>query len=337
MSEEKYFSNKECEQFILVGNFGSAAKMLLESQKQTWTQLADGYKSLETIKVKTFYFDGFRIKAQFNPGRIISSSAKVDAASIKERKCFLCPENLPIEQKGIPYDKRYLILANPFPIFPEHFTIPDVKHTPQKIDGNIGGLLNLSKDISGNYMAFYNGPKCGASAPDHFHFQAGNKNFMPIGDDFHQLINEYGEVLKENENFILTAVDDGLRKFISMESFDYSLLVDLFDKFYKNYSLLVNSGEEPMMNILSYFEEKSGWRLIIFLRNKHRSSHYFSEGEKNILLSAASVDLGGVCIFPLEKDFDKITKEQLAEVFKEISISDKLFELIKDKLKTVTI
>ncbi|MBZ0198762.1 MAG: DUF4922 domain-containing protein [Ignavibacteriaceae bacterium] len=332
MSEEKYFNNKECAQFISVRNYGSVAKVLLESQKKTWQQLAEGYKSLSTVQVKTFYFDGFRIKAQFNPGRIISSSAKVDSASIKERKCFLCPQNLPAEQKGIPYNDSYLILANPFPIFPEHFTVPNVNHTPQKIDGNIGGLLKLTQDISSNYMAFYNGPKCGASAPDHFHFQAGNKNFMPIGDDFQQLKNEYGEILSEDEDFILTAVDDGLRKFISMESFDYSLLVDLFDKFYKIYSLLVNSGEEPMMNVLSYYEADYGWRLLIFLRNKHRSSHYFAEGKNNILLSAASVDLGGVSILPLEKDFDKISKELLTEVFKEISISDEFFKMIKEKM-----
>ena len=120
------------------------------------------------------------MKVQFNPGRYISTSAKVDEKSINDRKCFLCPANLPEEQKGILYEEEYLILGNPFPIFPEHFTIPNINHVPQQIKNNFPLMLKLTKDLSKHYVVLYNGPKCGASAPDHFHFQAGTKNFMPI-------------------------------------------------------------------------------------------------------------------------------------------------------------
>lgn len=332
MAEENLFKNSESTKFISEGDLGSAAHLLLESQKQTWQHLAAGYKSLETVEEKTFYFNGYRIKVQFNPGRIISSSAKVDAASIKKRKCFLCMQNQPAEQMGILYDDDYLILANPFPIFPEHFTIPKTTHIPQQIAGNLGELLKLSRDLSSRYAAFYNGPKCGASAPDHFHFQAGNKGFMTIDDDFHQLKNEYGETLIDDADLTITAVDDGLRRFITFESLNFNKIIDLFENFYKNYFLLVKSLEEPMMNILSYYEVEYGWRLIIFLRSKHRSSHYFAEGAKNILLSAAAVDLGGVCILPLEKDFIKITRDDLIEIFREISISKEYFEFVKHKI-----
>jgi len=332
LTVKKFFENSESKKFIDEGNFGAAAHLLLENQKQNWQRLAAGYKSLETVVGKTFYFNGFRIKVQFNPGRIISSSAKVDAASIKERECFLCIQNLPEQQRGIPYSQYYFILANPFPIFPEHFTIPQITHIPQQILGKLSELLKLSRDLSNGYVVFYNGPKCGASAPDHFHFQAGNKGFMTIDDDFHQLKNEYGATLIDDADLTLTAVDDGLRRFISIESTDFNMINDVFEKFYLNYSLVVNSTEEPMMNILSYYEVEFGWRVIVFLRSKHRSSHYFAEGKKNILLSAAAVDFGGVCILPLEKDFIKITKEDLTEIFNEIGISKDNFEFIKQKL-----
>ncbi|MEO8399869.1 MAG: DUF4922 domain-containing protein, partial [Ignavibacteriaceae bacterium] len=178
------------------GDFSNASKKLLELQIKSWSLAEKGYKSLESIQTKTFHFEGFDIKVQFNPGRIISSSAKVDEKSIKERECFLCIENLPIEQKGLLFNDEYLILVNPFPIFPEHFTLPNLKHIPQRIHSfsrknPFSALLDFSKNLSKFYTVFYNGPNCGASAPDHLHFQAGLKNFIPIEADFHQLKKGY--------------------------------------------------------------------------------------------------------------------------------------------------
>ncbi len=333
MREDIFYNNDKVKEVIEENDFASAAKMLLEDQKKTWPQLTSGYESLNSIQVKTFQFDNFTIKVQFNPGRIVSSSAKVDAKSIKERKCFLCYDNLPAEQKGILYKNQYLILCNPFPIFPEHFTLPHIDHIPQSIKINFETLLDFSKDLSGRYTVFYNGPKCGASAPDHLHFQAGNKSFMPIDDDFHQLQNECGEVILENEELSVFGVDDGLRRFISIESSNKKEVIEAFNSLYDLYDALENKEEEPMMNILGFYEEEFGWRILVFLRDKHRPSHYFAEGGGNILLSPASVDLGGVCITPLEKDFNKITKELLTEIFKEISLAKEHFDYIKLSLK----
>ncbi|OGU57697.1 MAG: hypothetical protein A2315_04700 [Ignavibacteria bacterium RIFOXYB2_FULL_35_12] len=312
-------------------DFAEAAKQLLKDQKKSWKQLHEGYKSLKEIKIKTFQFDGFRMKLQFNPGRYISTSAEVDEKSINDRKCFLCPTNLPEKQKGILCEDEYLILGNPFPIFPEHFTIPNTNHVPQQIKSNFTLMLKLAKDLSKHYVILYNGPKCGASAPDHFHFQAGSKNFMPIDDDFHQLKKEHGEILFENDRITIAAVDDGLRRMISFESIDTEKLVTAFNNFYEIYSSISCNNGEPMMNIISAYEEEFGWRVIVFLRDKHRSSHYFAKGDNKILLSAASVDLGGVCITPLEKDFDKMTKEKLTEILTEVSLNKNSFELIKQK------
>ena len=313
-------------------NFADAAKQLLEEQKKTWEQLRDGYESLKQIKTKTFQFDGFTMKLQFNPGRYISTSAKVDAKSINERKCFLCPANLPEEQKGILCENEYLILGNPFPIFPEHFTIPNINHIPQQIKNNFTLMLKLTKDLSKHYVVLYNGPKCGASAPDHFHFQAGTKNFMPIMDDFHQLKNEFGELLIEDDDLIVSGIDDGIRRMISLESLNSEMLTEVFDKLYRVYSSVTGNNEEPLLNIVCAYGEEFGWVIIVFLRDKHRSSHYFAEGDEKILLSAASIDLGGVCITPLEKDFEKMTKEKLTEILSEVSLNKNSFELIKQKV-----
>jgi hypothetical protein len=332
MLHKKFIQNSAIQELIAQNNFADATKQLLVNQQQTWKQLRAGYESLKQIKTKTFQFDGFTMKLQFNPGRYISTSAKVDAKSINERKCFLCPANLPEEQKGILCENEYLILGNPFPIFPEHFTIPNINHIPQEIKNNFPLMLKLTKDLSKRYIVLYNGPKCGASAPDHFHFQVGTKNFMPIMDDFHQLKNEFGELLIENDDLIVYAIDDGIRRMISLESLSSEVLTEVFDKLYEIYSSASGNKEEPLLNIICGYEEEFGWVVIVFLREKHRSSHYFAEGDEKILLSAASIDLGGVCITPLEKDFEKMTKEKLTEILSEVALNKNSFHLIKQKV-----
>ena len=330
--ENILFTNTESEAYIKSGDYGSAAKLLLENQKLNWSQLAGGYESLNSVKVKTFELDGFKLNVQFNPGRIVSSSAKVDAKSIQERKCFLCYENLPAEQKGILYDHDYLILCNPFPIFPGHFTLPGINHFPQRIKESFKKLLAFSKDLSKYYTVFYNGPKCGASAPDHLHFQAGTKYFMPIDEEYFNLRTGHGEIILEEDELRVYGTDDGIRRFISIEGNNEKQIVKVFNRFYDIYDALIKNDDEPMMNMLSFYEQEKGWRIIIFLRQKHRPSHYFEEGEKNILLSPAAVDLGGVCITPLEKDFDRITKDLLVEIFQEVTIGKEYFDYVKTSL-----
>ena len=327
------FSNELAYSFEDKNDFGIAAKILLEQQQRDWNQLREGYDSLKAVQTKFFEFDGFRISVQFNPRRIISSSANVDADSIKKRKCFLCIDNLPGGQRGFLYDQEYIVLANPHPIFPEHFTIANVNHFPQRISDIFCVLLSLSRSMSNYFTVFYNGPSCGASAPDHLHFQAGNKNFMPIDEDYPQLKKQYGEILSEEPGFAVTAVDDGLRKFIVFEGDMEEVFIYTFGLFFEAYSLLQMYEYEPMMNILSSYKRGKGWRVIIFLREKHRPSHYYSAGDNNILLSPAAVDLGGVCITPREIDFVKITKDHLVEILNEVSVGEEFFKLFKSAFR----
>lgn len=314
-------------------NYSDAALQLFETQKQKWKLLADGVKTLETIKTKSFMFDGYKIKAQFNVGRIISTSAKVDPKSISERKCFLCTENLPEDQRGILYKNSYIILCNPFPIFPTHFTLTFKEHQPQRIVDTFSDFLDLSKDLSKYYSVIYNGPRCGASAPDHLHFQAGNKFFMPIDDEFHQIKNEYGKEIVDNDTMSIFAIDDGIRKFVSIESNEKDLVNDVFNIFYKTYSDIMNEQQEPMLNLISFYEEEYGWRIIIFLRAKHRPAVFFAEDETKMLVSPAAIDLGGVVIFPREEDFNRIDKQMIKEIFQEVFIDKRTLDIVEKQLK----
>lgn len=308
-------------------------RWLLNYQRDGWELAKNGYSSLEQVEVKQFEFDNYIIKVQFNPGRIVSTSAKVDKKSIEERKCFLCYANLPQDQKGIPYFRDYLILINPFPIFPEHLTIPKIDHVPQYIEGNLNGMLNLTKDIGEYYTVFYNGPRCGASAPDHMHFQAGIKNFMPIDTELDELIKNRKSILFEKDSLKIYGISDYIGKFFLIEGNERKSIIEYFLKFYRVLeSLDADDPDEPMMNIIcSYINKK--WRVIIFPRMKHRPDYYYREEESQYLISPAAVDFGGVLITPREEDFKKINKDIIIKIFRQVSISPEIFEFYRKKLK----
>lgn len=327
--KDRILNTHQVKDAILEKDFSSAAKLLFAQQYNSWELNRNNYEMLKDVRIKTFRFGSYKIKVQFNPGRIISTSAKVDEKSISERKCFLCVENLPVEQKGITYKDEYIILVNPYPIFPEHFTLSNLKHQPQRISDTFPFLMQLSRYLSKYYSVVYNGPKCGASAPDHLHFQAGSKGFMPLDDEFHLVKNEFGEELFCDENILITGVDDGLRKFITMESADYNLMVNWFHKILKILNKENPSEPESMMNIISGYDEEFGWQIAIFVREKHRPTHYFREGDYRILLSPASVDLAGCCITPDENSFKLINETIIKEIFTEVFVDNEKFERIK--------
>jgi hypothetical protein len=159
-----------------------------------------------------------------------------------------------------------------------------------------------------------------------------------MDNEFQLIKNEYGEILFENDLSVTAGIDDGLRRFISIESNDASFIEKCFFHIYDFYSKVSGDDSEPMMNIISFYElaqpeEACCWRILIFLRKKHRPTHYFREGEDRILLSPAAVDYGGVCILPLEEDFEKVTKENITEIFQEVSAGKEQFEFVKAELK----
>ena len=298
---------------------------LFQDQIIGWPMLGENWSKLETSLLKHFEFEGFSIRVQFNPKRIISSAARLDQSSIEKRPCFLCTSNRPPEEDELAFGNDYEILCNPFPIFKEHFTIAKTEHSPQVIDPEFSRLLDLSKQLP-ELVVFYNAPGCGASAPDHMHFQAGNRGFMPIEDELGALMDKYGKSLLSGGACKVTAVNDGLRHFLVLESDKKEPLELVFAKI-SDFMRQLSDGAEPMLNILALFREK--WQILIFPREKHRPWQFFEEGEKNILLSPASVDMGGVMILPLEKDFLKISREDIVDIFTQVGLSDRPFnELI---------
>lgn len=300
---------------------------LLTEQLASWEMARNNYAALSGVQVKELNVNGIPYKVQFNPARIVSSGAKVDAKSIKERKCFLCPANLPAEQRGVPFEGHYNILVNPFPIFPRHLTIPETAHVDQRIALRFGDMLDLAQQLT-DYTIFYNGPKCGASAPDHAHFQAGNKGFMPIEQDWRGQVAgkvaDYGQAT-------LWYLNDSPRTTLVIESADRKTALKLFDIVY--HSLDIQPGEdEPMMNVLAMYEAGK-WIVFIFPRAKHRPVCYTAEGDANLLSSPASVDLGGVFITPVEKDFIRITAEDIAQILSEVCLSPADFQKIRQRIK----
>ena len=264
---------------------------LFEEQLKSWELARNNYEALKQVKVKTLDVNGHLYKVQFNPARIASSSAKVDPESILERECFLCSGNRPPEQEGVSFKEQYTILINPYPIFPRHLTIPSVEHTLQLIASRFGDMLDLAQELD-DYVVFYNGQKSGASAPDHFHFQAGSKGFLPI------------------EN------DRNWKNAIRIESENKQEMLDCFQQTYDDLPLQPEDAE-PMLNILTWYE-KGKWTTSLFPRKKHRPACYFAEGDANLLISPAAVDMGGVFVTPLEKDFEKIRAENIADILEEV-------------------
>jgi len=294
------------------------AVQLFEQQSITWPQLQHGVASLSTVRQRRVTCGEFEVMLQFNPGRIVSTAAKVDAKSIGERKCFLCVDHLPPEQQGVLVDDEFLVLCNPAPIFYQHFTVSHVRHTPQNLEANIDWLLYLAEQLSPHFTLFYNGPKCGASAPDHMHFQASPIGAIPVEQD--AMFGKYLEEIGEQGGVRLSTMRNYGREAIVFESDDHRRLGDTLRRAISAMrEVLKSTDEEPMMNVLCSFGEHR-YRLILFPRSKHRPGVYFEEEEKKVLVSPAAVDIGGLVITPVEKDFLGLDGALMSEIFREVTI-----------------
>ena len=300
---------------------------LFDEQLAEWPLAGSNYRALDQVRTKLFEDGNALYKVQFNPARIASSSAKVDTQSIRARACFLCPHHLPAEQREIAFKTRYRILVNPFPIFPRHLTIPDMQHVDQRIEGRIDDMLDLAQELD-RYVVFYNGPQCGASAPDHFHFQAGNKGLLPVEEDPRRGIS--GEVLRYN-HAILWYADRTPAPRLLIEATEKADAIHLFETIYRVMTPDETSGE-PMMNLLAWYEQGK-WFMSVFPRAAHRPACYYAEGEGNLLLSPGSVDMGGVLITVREKDYDKITLQTIRQVMEEVSIRPEDFRRLQQQIK----
>jgi ATP adenylyltransferase/5',5'''-P-1,P-4-tetraphosphate phosphorylase II len=301
-----------------------------DSQKLSWPLAAANFKGLEKVGEKSFQFDEFEVRVQFNPERMRSSVANVDRQSIAARKCFLCNENRPPEQNALAFGDQFLILVNPFPIFNYHFTISSNTHVDQRFIPNVRYLLELARAMEG-FTVFYNGPECGASAPDHLHFQAGENGFMPIGKEFSRL-KQTARQLYSSSGTGVWAFDNYLRKMISVETASLEDALRIIGIYYTRFQVMQPEKLEPMMNALCTFSEEK-WIIHLFPRKAHRPAQFFAKGDEQILISPGSVDFGGVFILPRKEDFNKITLEDVVDILGQVCVNQDTFQELTEKIR----
>ena len=305
----------------------------LTDQNHTWKLSADNYRGLDSVEEKLFLFDGFVIKVQFNPERMRSSTAKVDQSSIAARKCFLCSENRPGIQNSLALPHDFLLLVNPFPIFKTHFTIPSIHHIPQHLTGNLAAMFTIARLMEG-FQLFYNGPECGASAPDHLHFQAGETGFLPVESEFLSLrLNKDALIFGSTTTRVWT-IDHYLRRMISVETESREHGIHMIEKILSRFGEIQPGKIEPMVNLLCTFKEGK-WILHLFPRKLHRPAQYFAEGKNQLLISPASVDFGGVFITPRREDFEKITAADIADIFDQVTLEEEAFKALKETINAL--
>ena len=293
---------------------------LLSKQKKSWQDLREGYESLKNVRERNLPCGRFSVRLQYNPGRIKSSLADVGERKAHERRCFLCLDRLPESQKAIFYRSEYLILCNPMPVFPSHFIVSHLDHRLQAIAENIDFFFRLMDDFGSDWMVLYNGPQCGASAPDHLHFHAIPSGQLPIEK----------EMRRENSIPLTKRVDDVLlyrlrdlgREVIILEGDDPMALESAFRVFLNALKKVLLMNEEPMMNIAG-FKKEGKWCLVIFPRRKHRPEAFFREGDARVVVSPGVIDMGGLLITPVEKDFERLDGTDVGNIYKEVSLEEK--------------
>ena len=305
----------------------SSISRFFNRQLERWEDARHRYRDLKHVESQTL---SELLKLQWNPARIVSTGAKIDKKTLDERPCFLCEKNRPKVQMSKQIDERFYLLVNPFPILPVHFTIPARKHQPQAIFKNYGEMhrfLSLHSEL----MVFYNGPKCGASAPDHLHFQAGTSGILPLQNNWQRLSRNLTDIICLNDEEKIAAIRDyTVPAFVIISKSEESDEM-LFKRLY---SAMPQRGDEtePMMNIVAWRKGDETISIVI-PREKHRPEAYFAEGDAQIMVSPGALDMSGLIITPREEDFRKLTEEKAEAILKECGISSEKMESIIHKLK----
>lgn len=285
----------------------------IDSQLSTWELAGKNHQALSEVKTRKISVDGTPFTVQFNPSRIQSTGAKVDAKSIQERPCFLCRENQPKEQKAIKITNKYHLCVNPYPILPGHLTIPSVKHTRQKVTSDLPDILEeLLLNLPKGYAVFYNGAICGASAPDHLHFQAVPQSHIPLVAQYKQW--KYTRTEIDTDFYY---INDYVCPLFSIEWIDEYCEIG-WDVIMKDLPKTAKEWE-PKFNLLAW---KEGYKtfLVIIPRSKHRPDRYFAEGDSQLMVSPGTLDMAGIIVTPRKEDINKITADDIRNIIKEVGM-----------------
>lgn len=305
----------------------SSISRFFNRQLEVWTDARHRFRDLKHVETRQF---SDQLKLQWNPARIVSTGAKIDKKTLGERPCFLCDKNRPKEQMSKQIDEKFHLLVNPFPILPVHFTIPARKHQPQLIYKNYGEMhrfISLHSDL----MVFYNGPKCGASAPDHLHFQAGTNGILPLQTNWQRLSRNLTDIISLNDEEKISVVRDFIVPAFVIISKSAESDEALFRRLYK---AMPQRGDEtePMINIISWRKGEE-FISVVIPREKHRPEAYFAEGDAQFVVSPGALDMSGLIITPREEDFRKLTEEKVLSLLQECGVSEEKMNAIIAKLK----
>lgn len=294
-----------------MNSLNTKALALLQLELESWATAHNNFENLKNVEVKSLDFDGFSVEIHFNQSRMLSAAAKLDANSIIERKCFLCSKNRPAEQHST--DCEYFeLLVNPYPIFPQHFTIASKQHEPQNIESYFPDFLNFTKQLS-DFVVFFNAAGCGASAPDHLHFQAGTKNFLPLIKDYKNLKQKNAKLFFSTNDYEIFLLENYLRKVFCIETANAESARQAFD-----FMINTNMIDTNKMNLVATFENDKFF-IFIFPRHTFRPRQFFAENEQErLLISPGSVEMSGILITPIKAHFDKITKTDVISIYEQV-------------------
>ncbi|MBQ9477689.1 MAG: DUF4922 domain-containing protein [Bacteroidales bacterium] len=300
----------------------NAIDKFVTDQLSVWPLAAANFRSLKQAQTRVLTVNGMEVRVQHNPGRIVSSTAQTDAAHIAARPCFLCPANRPPEQFHLKFDgrkgRRYNIQLNPYPIFPKHLVIVRDEHIPQAIWHHLPDMLDFVRD-NRNFLVFYNGPKSGASAPDHLHFQACPRHRLPLESAVDAFLDDPGERLARVQDASLYHYDHYAHGIYALKSTTSKSLTKLF---YRLLECAPHVGEdvEPRFNLYLFFTGRE-YRAFVIFRSEIRSHHYFTDGPDHLTMSPGAADMAGVFVAPVRGDFDKVDARLLSEMIAEVTIS----------------
>ena len=303
-------------------------KDFFERQLGQWPDAAERHKALEEVELRDL---GNGLFLQHNPARVVSTAAKVDKDSLAQRKCFLCNENRPQEQVTESAMGTMEVLVNPFPILPFHLTLPLKEHAPQKIKGMYAEMLHMSREWK-DMVLFYNGAKCGASAPDHAHLQACGRNGIPLFGEYWQeeVSNGMEPLLVDGEGCLYNVTTYAVPLFM-IAARNVSRSLDLFRTLVAALPS-VDDEAEPRMNIFVYHTAEEGYVTVVIPRSAHRPAAYYATGEDMRLVSPGAIDMAGLVITPRKDDFQVITADEALAMLQEVALSPCEVEEVVERL-----
>lgn len=311
---------------------GARLGPFMEWQAACWPRLADARVGLSDVRSREIDLDGRRVLAQFNPARAVSTTAKVDAASIQQRPCFLCPANLPAEEKGLAFGRHWVLLANPAPILHAHFVLAHRQHRPQLARDAIPTLLDFAVETRGHATCFYNGPACGASAPDHLHLQAVQAGLLP--EELAALAIVDGasaDVLLERPRlraWVTPGPGPVLLGFFGEPAAVQRGLEAAVDAL----AMVCGEPDEPRLNMVACGRERRVLALL-FPRAAHRPSCYYAAEPGRRLISPGAIDMAGLLVTVRPGDFEALDEPLVRAVYRETSLDPERLSLVRQLLQ----